>query len=182
MGGKITVHAPYELQNGEHPRGIIVWYVDEYGRRERCETSYDPVKKRVNWKTDHLSLYMIDYDAALANNPFTDISEDKYYYDAVLWAYEQGVTGGTSATAFSPDAPCTRGQMATFLWRNADSPAPAGSTNPFTDVSADAYYAKAVQWAYEQEITGGTSATAFSPEADCTRGQMVTFLYRCFEN
>ena len=177
MGGKITVHAPYELQDGEHPRGIVVWYVDEDGKRERCETSYDPVKKRVNWKTDHLSLYMIDYDERFIN-PFTDISEDKYYYDAVLWAVDSGITNGTSATTFSPDVSCTRAQMATFLWRAAGSPNPAGSTNPFTDVSADAYYAKAVQWAYEQGITGGTSATTFSPDAPCTRGQMATFLWR----
>ena len=178
MGGKITVHAPYELQDGEHPRGIIVWYVDEDGRRERCETSYDPAKKRVNWKTDHLSLYMIDYDEALANNPFTDVSNDAYYFNAVLWAVDKGITNGTSATTFSPDASCTRAQMATFLWRAAGSPDPVGSTNPFTDVSADAYYAKAVQWAVEQGITVGTSATTFSPDADCTRAQMATFLWR----
>ncbi len=177
MGGKITVHAPYELKKGEKGSGIVVWYVDEHGSRERCETSYDNAKKRVNWKTDHLSLYMIDYDESFIN-PFTDISEDKYYYDAVLWAVDKGITNGSSATTFSPDASCTRAQMATFLWRAAGSPDPVGSTNPFTDVSADAYYAKAVQWAYEQGITGGTSATAFSPEADCTRGQMATFLWR----
>ena len=177
IGGKITVHAPYELQNGEHPRGIVVWYVDEDGKRERCETSYDPVKKRVNWKTDHLSLYMIDYDES-AINPFTDISEEAYYYDSVLWALDKGITGGTTATTFSPDASCTRAQMATFLWRAAGSPEPAGGTNPFTDVKADAYYAKAVQWVYEQGITAGTSATTFSPDAPCTRAQMATFIYR----
>ena len=177
IGGKITVHAPYELQNGEHPRGIVVWYVDEDGKRERCETSYDPVKKRVNWKTDYLSLYMIDYDES-AINPFTDISEEAYYYDSVLWALDKGITGGTTATTFSPDASCTRAQMATFLWRAAGSPEPAGGTNPFTDVKADAYYAKAVQWVYEQGITAGTSATTFSPDAPCTRAQMATFIYR----
>ena len=75
MGGKITVYAPYELQDGEYPRGIVVWYVDEDGKRERCETSYDPVNKQVSWKTDHLSLYMIDYNENI-NNPFADISEE----------------------------------------------------------------------------------------------------------
>ena len=158
----------------------MVWYVDDHGNRERCETSYDPIKQRVNWKTDHLSLYMIEYDEALGNNPFTDVSSDAYYFNAVLWAVDNGITNGTSATTFSPDASCTRAQMATFLWRNAGSPAPTGSTNPFADVPAEAYYATAVQWAYEQEITGGTSATTFSPDADCTRAQMVTFLYRFF--
>lgn len=111
-------------------------------------------------------------------NYFVDVFANDYYYDAVLWAVENGITNGTSATTFSPSNPCTRAQMATFLWRAAGSPEPVGSTNPFVDVSADAYYAKAVQWAYEQGITGGTSATTFSPDETCTRGQMATFLWR----
>ena len=110
-------------------------------------------------------------------NPFTDVKADAYYYDAVLWAVEKGVTSGTSATTFSPDATVTRGQTVTFLYRNAGSPEVSG-TMPFADVEADAYYAKAVQWAVQQKITTGTSETTFSPMSDCTRGQIVTFLYR----
>lgn len=110
-------------------------------------------------------------------NPFTDVQADAYYYAAVLWAVEKGVTSGTSATTFSPDATVTRGQTVTFLYRNAGSPEVSG-TMPFTDVEADAYYAKAVQWAVQQKITTGTSETTFSPMSDCTRGQIVTFLYR----
>lgn len=110
-------------------------------------------------------------------NPFTDVKADAYYYDAVLWAVEKGVTSGTSATTFSPDATVTRGQTVTFLYRNAGSPEVSG-TMPFTDVEADAYYANAVQWAVQQKITTGTSETTFSPMSDCTRGQIVTFLYR----
>ena len=110
-------------------------------------------------------------------NPFTDVKADAYYYDAVLWAVEKGVTSGTSSTTFSPDATVTRGQTVTFLYRNAGSPEVSG-TMPFTDVEADAYYAKAVQWAVQQKITTGTSETTFSPMSDCTRGQIVTFLYR----
>ena len=110
-------------------------------------------------------------------NPFTDVQADAYYYDAVLWAVEKGVTSGTSATTFSPDATVTRGQTVTFLYRNAGSPEVSG-TMPFTDMEADAYYAKAVQWAVQQKITTGTSETTFSPMSDCTRGQIVTFLYR----
>lgn len=110
-------------------------------------------------------------------NPFTDVQADAYYYDAVLWAVEKGVTSGTSATTFSPDATVTRGQTVTFLYRNAGSPEVSG-TMPFTDVEADAYYAKAVQWAVHQKITTGTSETTFHPMSDCTRGQIVTFLYR----
>ena len=112
-----------------------------------------------------------------AQNPFVDVKEGVYYYDAVLWAVEKGVTSGTSATTFSPDATVTRGQTVTFLYRNAGSPEVSG-TMPFTDVEADAYYAKAVQWAVQQKITTGTSETTFSPMSDCTRGQIVTFLYR----
>ena len=111
-------------------------------------------------------------------NPFTDVKADAYYYDAVLWAVEQGITSGTSAATFSPDATCTRGQIVTFLWRSQKSPA-SDSVNPFTDVAADAYYANAVLWAAENGITGGTTATTFSPNNDCTRAQIVTFLYRC---
>ena len=111
-------------------------------------------------------------------NFFVDVPADAYYYDAVLWAVKEGITNGTSATTFSPDDPCTRAQMVTFLWRAAGSPEPVGVNNPFADVDADAYYAKAVQWAYEQGITGGTSATTFSPDETCTRAQMATFLCR----
>ena len=109
---------------------------------------------------------------------FVDVSTSAYYYDAVAWAVENGVTSGTSATTFSPDAACTRAQAVTFLWRAAGSPAPKSSVNPFTDVPASAYYYNAVLWAVEQGITVGTSATTFSPDAACTRGQIVTFLFR----
>ena len=114
-----------------------------------------------------------------AASGFTDVAEESYYYDAVNWAVAKGITSGTSATTFSPDASCTRAQMATFLWRAAGSPEPKDISNPFTDVAADAYYAKTVQWAVEQGITTGTSATTFSPDAACTRAQMATFIYRC---
>ena len=111
------------------------------------------------------------------DNPFTDVPDGAYYYDAVLWAAENGVTDGVTATLFAPDAPCTRAQIVTFLWRAAGSPEPVG-TSAFTDVPASAYYAKAVAWAVENGITTGTSDTTFSPDAPCTRGQSVTFLYR----
>ncbi len=108
---------------------------------------------------------------------FTDVPADAYYAEAVEWAVSQGITAGTSATTFSPDAGCTRGQVVTFLWRAAGSPLVTDAMD-FTDVPADAYYAEAVRWAVSQGITAGTSATTFSPEAICTRGQIVTFLWR----
>ncbi|MDY3867421.1 MAG: S-layer homology domain-containing protein, partial [Dysosmobacter sp.] len=109
---------------------------------------------------------------------FADVSSDSYCADAVKWAVENGVTNGTTATTFSTNAACTRGQIVTFLWRAAGSPAPKTTVNPFTDVAADAYYAKAVLWAVENGITNGTTATTFSPDAPCTRAQAVTFLFR----
>lgn len=110
---------------------------------------------------------------------FADVSADDYYYEAVKWASENGVTGGIGENLFGANLPCTRAQIVTFLWRAAGSPEPKGMSG-FVDVSADAYYAKAVAWAVEQGIVSGTSATTFSPDAVCTRAQSVAFLYRAF--
>ena len=113
-----------------------------------------------------------------AENPFVDVAGDAYYADAVIWAAEEGITGGTTATTFSPNAACTRGQAVTFLWRAAGSPAPESSEMPFTDVAVGSYCYEAVLWAVEQGITKGTTETTFSPNDSCTRGQIVTFLWR----
>ena len=109
---------------------------------------------------------------------FTDVSANAWYADAVEWAVENEITAGTSANTFSPNAACTRAQMVTFLWRASGYPDPASDTMPFTDVSPDAYYYRAVLWAVGEGITTGTSATTFSPDATVTRGQVVSFLYR----
>ena len=109
--------------------------------------------------------------------PFTDVKADSYYYDAVIWATENGITNGISDTTFSPDDICTRAQMVSFLYRMADSPEVSGSTT-FTDVAADAYYAKAVEWAKMNNITNGIGGGLFGPDYDCTRAQIVTFLWR----
>ena len=110
--------------------------------------------------------------------PFNDVPVGSYYYDAVLWAVENGITKGTSDTTFSPNMTCTRAQIVAFLWRSEKSPA-AGTANPFADVKSTAYYADAVLWAVKENITKGTTSTTFSPNADCTRAQIVTFLWRC---
>lgn len=110
---------------------------------------------------------------------FADVSAEEYYYEAVKWASENGVTGGIGENLFGAKLPCTRAQIVTFLWRAAGSPEPKGMSG-FVDVSADAYYAKAVAWAVEEGIVSGTSATTFSPDAVCTRAQSVAFLYRAF--
>ena len=109
---------------------------------------------------------------------FRDVKQSDYYYDAVKWAVEKGITEGTSTETFSPHASCTRAQTVTFLWRAAGSPEPTGTVNPFSDLSPNAYYYKAVLWAVENGITQGTSTDTFSPDATVTRGQTVTFLHR----
>lgn len=119
-----------------------------------------------------------DAETQPSQKGFNDVKPGDYFYDAVNWAVEKGITTGTSATTFSPNASCTRAQIVTFLWRASGSPEPKTASNPFTDVAANAYYCKAVLWAVENGITTGTSATTFSPDALCTRAQGVTFLWR----
>ena len=111
-------------------------------------------------------------------NPFKDVKANEYYTDPVLWAVGKKITNGMSETSFAPTNECTRGQIVTFLWRAAGSPKPKSTKNPFRDVQKGAYYYDAVLWAVEKGITTGTSANTFSPDAACTRGQVVTFLHR----
>ena len=110
-------------------------------------------------------------------NPFEDVKSSDWFYDAVLWAVRNEVTGGTSPTTFSPDGDCTRAQVVTFLWAASGRPEPMGKDNPFSDVSTADWYCKAVLWAVENGITAGTAKDKFSPEDICTRAQVVTFLY-----
>ena len=109
--------------------------------------------------------------------PFDDVPKGSYYESAVLWAVENGITNGTGAKTFSPNANCSRSQIVTFLWRSRNKPA-SGSSNPFTDVPANAFYTQAVLWAVDKGVTKGTGANTFSPNADCSRGQIVTFIHR----
>ena len=118
---------------------------------------------------------------ATGSSPFADVAASSYCNEAVQWAVTNGITSGTSAATFEPDAPVTRAQVVTFLYRNAGSPSASGSTS-FADVPADAYYADAVRWAVSQDITAGTSVNAFSPDESCTRAQIVTFLYRASDD
>lgn len=111
-------------------------------------------------------------------NPFTDISEGEYYYQPVLWAVKNNVTAGLSNDEFGPEIFCTRGQVITFIWRANGCPEPRTMSTEFVDIYGEDYYYKAVLWAVEQGIASGTTATTFSPDAQATRGQIVTFLYR----
>ncbi|MCB6501976.1 S-layer homology domain-containing protein [Colidextribacter sp. 210702-DFI.3.9] len=133
---------------------------------------------KASWAFDHASDYAIVIDKE-SHEPMTfiDVPAGSYYEDAVVWAVEKGITTGTSATTFNPNGICTRAQIVTFLWRAAGSPGPK-TMSGFSDVPADSYYAKAVAWAVENGITGGTGDGKFSPDAACTRAQAVTFLWR----
>ena len=113
-------------------------------------------------------------------NPFTDVKETAFYYKAVLWAVENGITSGTGGKTFSPTRECTRSEVVTFLWRAAGQSEPTTTKNPFKDVQKSDFFYKPVLWAVEQRITNGTSGTTFSPKKSCTRSEVVTFLYRAF--
>jgi hypothetical protein len=115
----------------------------------------------------------------LPENPFDDLDESAYYYKAILWAYENGITAGTGAATFSPAGKVTRAQSVTFLFRALGGR--SGADMPFEDVADSAYYYDAVLWAAENGVTEGTGETTFSPESDCLRAQIITFLYRAYE-
>ena len=128
---------------------------------------------------DQLTPYKIEITyTETVENPFQDVEESAYYYEPVLWAVDEGVTSGMTATTFKPNRVCTRGQVVTFLWRAAGCPEPETAVCPFVDVASNRFYYKAVLWAYENGITAGIDATHFMPESTVTRGQFVTFLWR----
>ena len=185
----MTVYAKWTEKGGENPftdvaddayyADAVIWAVGKSITSGTTATTFSP-----NAACTRAQAVTFLWRAAGSPEPagmssFADVPADAYYAEAVRWAVSQGITKGTSDTAFSPNATCTRAQIVTFLWRSQKSPA-SGGVNPFTDVAADAYYASAVAWAAENGITGGTTATAFSPNANCTRAQIVTFLFRAF--
>ena len=189
--GKVTVEASFAPAKSENPftdvpsgayyEDAVAWAVKNGITGGTSATTFDP-----NGFCTRAQAVTFLWRAAgspapkSTAMPFTDVPAGSYYYDAVLWAIENDVTKGTSDTTFSPNANCSRGQIVTFLWRSQKSP-DAAAANPFTDVAADAYYTSAVLWAVEKSITGGTSAATFSPSANCTRAQIVTFIYRCMK-
>jgi hypothetical protein len=116
-------------------------------------------------------------EPTITENQFTDVKSTDWFYKAVLWAMANSITTGSGANTFSPRRECSRAEVVTFLWRAARQPEPTTTVNPFTDVE-DSFYYKAVLWAVENGITTGTSKTTFAPKRVCTRGEVVTFLYR----
>ena len=168
-----------DVKEGAYYADAVNWAVDKKVTSGKTETTFAP-----NDSCTRAQAVTFLWRAAGSPEPtattmtFTDVKADSYYYKAVLWAVENKITSGMSDTLFAPDAVCSRSQIVTFLYRMQNSPE-SKAENPFTDVKADAYYANAVLWAVENGVTTGASATTFDPAGDCTRGQIVTFLYRC---
>ena len=167
-----------DVKKDDYYYDAVIWAVGKGIAKGVTDTTFQP-----NASCTRAEMVTFLYRAAgspeptIKVNPFTDVAEDSYYYKAVLWAVEKGIAKGTSETTFSPNDTCTRGQTVAFLYRYANSPAVSGS-NSFADVSETAYYYNATLWAMSEKVTEGTSATTFSPNDLCTRGQIVTFLYR----
>ena len=170
--GTVTVEQK-EIAAKGHTEKVVdakdaTWYAEGYTGDIYCSVCNELIKKGT----------VIEKTEDKPANPFVDVAENKFYSESVLWAVENGITNGTTATTFEPGDDCTRGQIVTFLWRAAGEPEPKGTQNPFTDLNEKAFYYKAVLWAVENGITKGTTATTFEPGKECTRGQVVTFLHR----
>lgn len=189
--GKVTVEATFrpieeetepetgfrDVDSNAYYADAVAWAVEEGITNGNTATTFAPGNPCTRAQIVTFLWRAAGSPASYGANPFTDVEPGAYYYDAVLWAVEKGITGGTTATTFSPGRACTRAQTVTFLYRYEGSPATT-TPNPFTDVAEGVYYTNAVLWAVENGITGGTTAATFSPDSVCTRGQIVTFLYR----
>lgn len=168
-----------DTSKGQYYYDAVLWAVERGITGGTSTTTFSPTTECTRAQvTTFLHRMIASPEPPAIDMPFTDVKENSYYYKPVKWALGSNITGGTSATTFSPDIPCTRGQAVAFLWRTAGKPEPESNVCDFTDVKSDSYYYKAVLWAVEQGITGGTSSVTFSPDDPCTRGQVVTFLYR----
>lgn len=155
----------------------VLWAVDKGVTTGLSETAFGPGSPCTRAQVVTFLWRAAGKPAADGENPFDDVKRDAYYYDAVIWAVNKGITTGLSETSFGPNEKCTRGQIVTFLWR-AQGKNVADAANPFEDVSSEAYFYDAVLWAVDKGVTTGLSATSFGPNSTCTRGQIVTFLYR----
>ena len=181
---KITRGVPFtDVAEGAFYYDAVVWAV---GHEPQITTGVTPTIFNPNATCTRAQVVTFLWRAAAcpepnidqAALPFTDVAETSYYYKAVLWAVQTGITKGVDAAHFGPDRGCTRGQVVTFLHRAQGTPTPGSDVNPFVDVAEGAFYYDAVLWAVEKNVTNGTSPTTFAPNNTCTRGQIVTFLYR----
>ena len=184
---KVTVEAMFkaagnnpftDVPAGSYYEDAVIWAVDKGITTGTSATTFNP--NGICTRAQAVTFLWRAAGSPAAKSgamPFADVKAGSYCYDAVLWAVEQGITKGTSETMFSPGATCTRAQIVTFLWRANGSPAVSGNS-AFTDVAADAYYAAAVTWAEKNGVTGGIGGGLFGSNNNCTRAQIVTFIYR----
>ena len=180
-GGKLTVTVPYALAEGREPGGVVVSYLDEQGQLADCPTAYDAAAETVTFTPAHLSLYVVRYDALrLWTNPFTDVSEDDWYYDAVRYVNAGDLMTGTSSAAFAPGVTTSRAMLATLLYRLDGAPDLSGENlgYPYADVEADSWYGDGVYWARLHGVVTGVTGEIFDPDGDITREQMAVMLYR----
>ena len=175
---EVPAESPFtDVPDGQYYTEAVAWAVEKEVTNGATATEFKPDEPCTRGQVVTFLWRAAGKPAAEGSNPFTDVAEGAFYYDAVLWAVEKGITTGVSETEFKPDEPCTRDQVVTFMWRAFDKPA-AAAENAFTDVVEGAFYYDAVLWAVEKGITTGYSDTLFGPGDPCTRGQVVTFLWR----
>lgn len=168
-----------DVPEGKFYTEAVAWAVSKGVTNGISETMFGPNNGCTRGEIVTMIWRYAGMPKATEASPFTDLDAERFYVDAVNWAYEAGVTKGISDTEFGPDLECTRAQAITLLCRYVKGTAAAEQTC-FTDVVSGSFYDAAVDWAVEAEVTNGTTATTFSPNETCTRGQIVTFLYRCF--
>ena len=176
---EIPVPPPFEdVEPDGYYRDAVEWAVENGVTTGTSKTTFSPNKACTRAEAvTFLWRAKGEPEPKSASNPFVDVKADDYFYKAVLWAVEQGITNGMDKTHFGPEVACTRAHVVTFLWRSHNKPA-AGPSNPFSDVPANEYYTDAGLWAVKEKITNGMGATHFGPDNTCIRGQIVTFLYR----
>lgn len=175
--GLVTVSLPYTLKAGQDPSGVVVYYLDGDGNIHRCETMYDVRTKSVIFTTDHFSLYMIGYDSAAAwNDPYSDVAQGAWYYDAVRFVTENGLMSGFGNGLFGPDEALSRAQLAQILYSKEGRPTATGTL--FTDVAAGMWYANAIAWAAEKGVVSGYGDGRFGPDDNITREQLAVMLWR----
>ena len=193
LDGKVTVSAAFkaaapasenpftDVPSGAYYEGAVIWAVKKDITSGTSATTFNPDGSCTRaqavtflWRAEGSP------EPKSAAMPFTDVPAGSYFEKAVLWAVENGITKGTSDTTFTPDASCTRAQAVTFLWRAGGSPAVSGNS-AFSDVASDAYYAAAVAWAEKNGVTGGIGGGLFGSDNNCTRAQIVTFIYRAMK-
>jgi len=174
FAGTMTVTLPYSLQEGERAGGVDVWHLGEDGSIQSMAAAYDQNTHNAVFHTNHLSCFMVGYQAWA--NPFADVRENDWFYDSVAFVCRRGLFQGTGAEKFEPTTQMSRAMFVTVLWRYAGEPNAAQSA--FVDLEADSWYTKAVHWAAENGIVQGSDGVHFNPDGEITREQIATILYR----